>query len=95
MAKFKSIMSDDPTRCYICGKRGWIEFHHVFGGPFRAKSTKYGLVVPLCHSCHNEPPNGVHHNAEKMRWLRAKGQEAFEREYPDKEFIKEFGRNWK
>lgn len=91
----RSILTDDLEHCFICGRGGWIEMHHIFGGPFRPKSGKYGLVVPLCHWCHNEPPNGVHHNRQRMDWLREKGQEAFEREYPDKSFIKEFGRNYR
>lgn len=90
----KSIISNEK-KCYICGSKHWLEYHHLFGGATRKKSEQYGLVVYLCHACHNEPPNGVHHNREKMDWLRRIGQEAFEREYPDKDFLKEFHRNYK
>lgn len=38
------------------------------------KSERYGLVVTLCHSCHNEPPYGVHHNAKAMQKLHEYGQ---------------------
>lgn len=39
--------------CFLCGKTGWLEEHHVYPGPFRDKSEKYGLKVGLCgESCH-------------------------------------------
>ena len=34
--------------CFLCGKTGWLEEHHVYPGPFRDKSEKYGLKVGLC-----------------------------------------------
>lgn len=91
----RSIMQKDRSRCFICGSRSWIEEHHVFGGPDRKRSTKYGLVVSLCHYCHNEPPNGVHHNAEKMAELKACGQATFEDKYGHDLFMAEFGKNWR
>ena len=68
----RSILSNEP-KCFMCGSTVWLERHHVFGASNRKKSEKYGLWVYLCHNCHNEPPNGVHHNAERMRWLQRKG----------------------
>ena len=66
----KSIISEEK-KCYICGSCQWIEIHHVFFGPNRKTSERYGLKVPLCHYCHNEPPNGVHQNKEIRRKLQA------------------------
>ena len=68
-----SIISEEK-RCFICGSYQWIEIHHVFGGANRKLSEKYGLKVPLCHYCHNEPPNGVHFNKKNMRKLQAYAQ---------------------
>lgn len=91
-----SIVQDmSKKECFICGSKYHLEAHHIFGGAMRKKSTQYGLVVWLCHNCHNEPPNGVHFNREKMDWLRKIGQEAFERKYPNKDFLAEFHRNYK
>ncbi|MBQ4443792.1 MAG: hypothetical protein II896_03925 [Clostridia bacterium] len=89
----KSIISNQRI-CYLCGSTQWMERHHIFGGAFRQKSEHYGLWVYLCHYCHNEPPNGVHHNRERMDYLRRIGQHAFEKAYPDKPFAAEFGRNY-
>lgn len=88
-----SIISKEK-RCYLCGSESWIEKHHIFNGADRKKSTKYGLTVNLCHYCHNEPPNGVHHNAQNNTALKEIGQRAFENKYPALSFIKIFGRNY-
>lgn len=89
-----SIMTADFGHCYLCGSTHWIEMHHIFGGANRKNSTKYGLVVPLCHYCHNEPPNGVHFNRERMDALRAIGQAKFAKRYPDLDFMAIFHRNY-
>ena len=76
----RSIISEEK-RCYICGSVRWIEIHHVFGGCDRKTSDKYGLTVPLCHYCHNEPPNGVHFNKDIRRVLQAKVQKKAMKHY--------------
>lgn len=81
-------------KCYLCGATSWLERHHVFGGPYRTKSDNYGYVVDLCHYCHNEPPNGVHHNKANMDKLRRIFQRKFEETGTREEFIREFGRNY-
>ena len=80
--------------CFFCGRAYPLEKHHIFGGANRKKSEKYGLWVYLCHRCHNEPPDGVHFNKENMDKLRRIGQKAFMAAYPEKDFLKEFGKNY-
>ena len=63
-------------RCYISGRTDCLERHHVFGGPNRKLSEKYGLWVWLNHEYHNEPPNGVHFNRVARLMLQAEGQRA-------------------
>lgn len=89
----KSIISD-KKECYFCHSQNWIEEHHIFGGAMRKKSEKYGLKVYLCHFCHNEPPNGIHHNAGRNLHLKQLGQRAFKKTYPDKDFRAEFYKNY-
>lgn len=93
-AKYKeSIIDPDFTRCHICGSRAGIEIHHAMNGPDRKKSTQYGLVVALCRSCHTGP-NGVHSNRELEDRIKAEAQRAFQREYPDLDWMRIFHRNW-
>ncbi len=79
--------------CYFCGRTDWIEYHHVFGGANRKKSTKYGFIVPLCHWCHNEP-GGVHHNREKSLILKREAQRKFEKTHSREEFMEIFGKSY-
>lgn len=90
----RSVMTKNNEQCFLCGCYGPLEWHHVFGGANRKNSEKYGLVVPLCHRCHNEPPDGVHFNRRKMDELRARGQRAFESISSHDEFMKIFGENY-
>ena len=82
--------------CELCGSTQWIERHHVFNGAYRRKSEKFGAVAYLCHFCHNEPPDGVHFNAEKMKQLKAKYQVQIMDKYSmtEDDFICEFGKSY-
>lgn len=81
---------------YFCMRNNWIERHHIFGGAYRKKSEKYGLVIDLCHYCHNEPPNGVHFNKQRMLELKRYGQRKAmsEQGWNIEQFRKEFGKNY-
>lgn len=82
--------------CFLCGRYGPVERHHIFGGANRKKSEKYGLTVNLCHWCHNEPPEGVHHNAAAMQRLHEYGQRKAMKEqgWTAEEFRREFYKNY-
>ena len=75
-----SIIQDDKTVCYLCGERGgyWLhalDKHHVFFGPYRKNSEKYGLTVYLHHdTCHIFGEDAVHVNADIDRELKAEVQ---------------------
>lgn len=73
----KSILQEDPHTCYLCGRRGGLDKHHVFGGALRKKSERYGLFVWLCHeSCHIFGPNSAHGNGDTARMLHERAQRA-------------------
>ncbi len=80
---------------YLSGRTDSLEEHHIFYGQGRRKlSERYGLKVWLTHDEHNEPPDGVHFNQEARRALERAGQEAFERKYPELNFMRIFGKNY-
>ena len=94
MPKYKESIIDKGRKCcYLCGSTHNLEVHHIFSGSNRKLSTRYGLVVTLCANCHRGI-NGVHNNAEKMKYLREIGQAAFEKEYASLNFLKIFHRNY-
>jgi len=91
--------------CFLCGRTAYTERHHIFSGTANRKlSEEDGLVVDLCHSCHNEPPNGVHFNKDNMHRLHVHGQRIWEMgkivndgmtdEQAREAFIKRYGRNY-
>lgn len=86
--------------CWLCGANGAadpLDRHHIFGGPYRKKSEKYGLVVYLCHNkCHIFGPGSAHQSKETMDLLHKYGQRmAMQRNgWTVEDFIKEFGRNY-
>lgn len=73
-----------------------LECHHVFPSANRKKSEQYGLKLWLCHSCHNEPPNGVHFNKKYMLALQQMGQQKAMEHYgwTEDEFRKIFGKSY-
>ena len=87
-------------QCWRCGRNGFhdpLDRHHIFNGPNRKKSEKYGLVVHLCHSdCHIFGPFAAHRNAVTMRSLKQYGQRKAMEEngWTVDDFIREFGRNY-
>lgn len=95
--------SDEEGKCYMCGRYGATEKHHIFGGANRKLSEEDGLYIHLCHNCHNEPPDGVHFNRERRRWLQRVGQQAYEisrwrkgcsLEAAHEGFVRRYGRNY-
>lgn len=87
-------MLQDTKCCYLCGSVHALERHHIFGGANRKNSDKYGLTVWLCHWCHNEPPNGAHHNIDTDILLKKQAQKAFEIKHGHDEFMCIFGKNY-
>ena len=90
----------DEKKCFICGRNGAedpLDRHHIFGGAYRKKSEKYGLVVYLCHAkCHVFAPSAVHQNSRQMLRLKHYGQKKAMQEqgWSEEDFIREFGKSY-
>lgn len=85
------------TNCFLCGKWGYLEEHHIFGKSNRKKSEKYGLVVYLCGiECHREGKQSVHKSGETAQKLHEYGQKKFmaEQNASIDDFRKVFGKNY-
>ena len=86
--------------CFLCGRNGYadpLERHHIFGGPNRALSEKYGLVVDLCGwRCHREGKEAAHRCAATAQYLHEYGQRKWmaENNGTIDDFISIFGRNY-
>ena len=89
----KSVFEgDSEDRCYICGAYGHTDEHHVFGGPCRKTSDRYGLVVHLCRSCHSQ----IHDQGGNTNlYLHQRGQMIYEEHFGSRQdFIREFIRSY-
>ena len=89
----ESIMTTEKGVCYICGRYGQTEVHHVFHGTANRKiADREGLTVNLCRACHER----VHRDAELNRNLEREAQEVWETKRGTRaEFMKLFGKNYR
>lgn len=93
-------MGTIERKCFRCGRNGSVDpldRHHIFGGAYRKKSEKYGLVVDLCHHrCHIFGGYSVHKNAKTMLQLKRYGQLKAMREqgWTEDDFRREFGKSY-
>lgn len=90
----KSILQKDDDRCFFCGSPFFIETHHIFGAGLRGMATQNGFVVSLCHMCHNEPPDGVHFNKARKRYLQELCERKFLETHTCEEWKSLVGRNY-
>lgn len=80
-------------KCFICGRMGYVERHHIFGGTANRRLSEVdGLVVYLCPDCHRNAQHAVHrcratmdsiHRYGQTKWMRETGgnEEEFRRRY--------------
>ena len=93
--KRESIVTPCMDCCYICGTISNIHIHHIYGGPNRNNSEKYGLIIPLCADHHNMSPDSAHLNPDINKRLKVIGQEVFETKVGTREeFIQIFGKSY-
>ena len=94
MTKLWSVLVDDLEHCYVTGS-SIICIHHVFNGPNRSLSEKYGFLIPLRPDWHNMTPYSVHMDWKFDLFLKQKGQTYYESHYGTREdFIREFYKNY-
>lgn len=87
----KSIIDgNEDGRCYLCGRFGYTETHHMMHGIRRAAADKYGLTVELCRTCHSN----VHDKGLLDEYLEREAQKAFEKNHSREEWMREFGKNY-
>lgn len=92
----KSIIEQEPDRCFECGQQGYLEEHHIFFGASRRRwSEKTGLKVKLCCRCHRDGKRGVHGQNRKLdQKLKKIGQRTYEEKYSREAFMRLFGKNY-
>lgn len=89
----KSILSNE-RKCYRCKTTYNLHRHHIYYGPNRKNSEKYGCWVYLCGRHHNLSNEGVHSDRAFDLELKAECQKAFEAIHSHEKFMEVFGKNW-
>lgn len=92
-----SVMPTKKGICYICGREGYTESHHIFHGTANRRiAEKYGLKVWLCPECHRTGKYSVHKCRATDIALQKDGQAVFEdryiKDYPYKNHAKNAAR---
>ena len=89
------IVLQDEKKCWYTDCTYNLHKHHIFNGPLRKKSERYGLTVWIRADLHNGGgPDAVHSNEEKNMELKKIGQRAFEEVYGHDKFMQEFHKNY-
>lgn len=89
----ESILNS-KIECLVCKTTKNLNRHHIYYGvKNRDNSEKYGCVVWLCRE-HHIGQTGVHFNPEFNDQLKMACQLAFEKRYPELDFVKIFGKNY-
>lgn len=87
-----TIMNTIKGECYLCGRHGYTEEHHVFEGTSnRSISEQEGLKVWLCPECHRVGNYSIHMDpgSEMAIKLKKDAQKIWEWKY--REEHKEYG----
>lgn len=94
MKRLWSAFADDMEHCYFT-KCAPVERHHIYGGPNRNMSEKYGYVIPLSPNLH---PNGAQAGKDAKAidlHLKMMAQKHFELHHGSRDdFRRIFGRSY-
>lgn len=97
MTMSKSILQnyEIEKECFECRSTKNLQEHHVFGGPNRNLSEKYGFKVLLCIKHHTDNKHGVHGENKNLRVvLKQIAQREFEKNHSREDFINIFGKSY-
>ncbi len=85
-----SIIYQDLTKCCVCGSKIGIELNEIFEGAYRQTSIKYGMVAPMCETCHKR----FHNDRLFNLYYKKKFQTQFEKLYSHDLFISLFKQDY-
>ena len=89
----KSVIQDEKE-CYLCEATQDLHDHHIFFGPNRQLSEKYGLKIWLCARHHNMSDYSAHFDKTLDLQFKKTAQRKFEETHTREEFLEVFGRNY-
>lgn len=86
-----SIITEEKNFCILCSGIATDTHHLCYGRSGRALSDDFGLVIPVCRSCHNL----IHSDTRIGQLSKMLGQMAWEKKYGNRDdFRKTFGKSY-
>ena len=87
----KQSLLRTEKKCYVTGAKYLLDCHHIYAGPNRKHSDKYGCWVWLRHDIHMS----LHDRDKELDYrLKRECQEAFEKIYDRDTFRRIFGKSY-
>lgn len=80
----KGKVTNTTEYCIFCGREASQTHHLIFGTYGRPFSDKYGLIIPVCPSCHISAEfvtDRIHDNAKAEALSKMLGQAIWEKNY--------------
>ena len=86
-----SLLTDDMSRCYFCGKPKMMD-HAIYNSLKEHEKYSFadGMTIPLCWDCNVK----LHLDKRISYKLHIEGQLAWEHAHPTQAFEKRYGRNF-
>ena len=79
----KSVVTEEGSICFICGRPAEGEHHLIFGSSGRELADKDGIKAPICNKCHNmgSVTSRIHDNPMAEKLSKMLGQAIWERNW--------------
>lgn len=88
---YKTILQTDLDVCFVCGKRGATDWHHVFNGAMKKRSEEDGMMIHIHRGCHRF----LHEHPMSNETMKKRAQRKWEETYGDREaFIERYRKNY-
>ncbi len=91
-----SVFTKDMHTCIITGRTDNVQPHHIFSGPRKELSEKYGFVIPLTSCWHEGTNYSIHRDRNlELKWKRRCQDYWLNKLHKTKdEWIQEFDKWW-
>lgn len=87
------IPGDENGKCFLCGRVGPTDEHHIFGGHANRKLSELdGLKINLCRTCHTTAHSDYKTNVALKKIGETAWLKAYRKQVED--FIDRYGKNY-
>ncbi|MBR5356654.1 MAG: hypothetical protein IK121_07020, partial [Lachnospiraceae bacterium] len=94
--EYFSVFTNDFSRCIVSVRICKTHPHHIFGAGNKARSEKYGFIIPLAPDWHEGTRYSIHEDRKLELYWKKKCQDYYVSVLgkTKEEWIQEFGKWW-